>query len=217
MAVREVFEDIPAHEWEGLQRHIARASGKVIVIVHPFFYQNSGETADSRATKRNRAEFDEQIQVLMRQQKIPVVILEDWRFIERTQDKLRNITRGKPLIVPTQSESWVLRHRGSGHIQIRTDDLQRQLIERLHSYGARTVTIAGAEALRNEDPVVEAYERQLHKNLATHHTPLTGSCAGNTYANFIKSEHFKDKVVSYRPAAVFPYHAYARETRPRRK
>jgi hypothetical protein len=214
MATRSVFEDIPAHEWDTLRQKIARAGGRVIVMVHPYFYKNGGPTADSKTTNKSMGEFDGHVDKLLRQQKIPVVVLEGHTHIEQTQNRFK-IMRVHPLIIPTEPESWRIRHSGKNSSAVTHDESQKQLINRLHNAGAKNVMIAGAEALPNEDRDVEAYEKRVHPKGIPREIPLTGSCAGNTYANLVKSEHFQNKDIRYHPGALFPYSPYNKPQRRR--
>lgn len=210
------LRDIEKRQWQELAAKVRTANGKVIVLVHPFFY-----------TKPGMDKFEASVVKTLRQSKTPVVILVEQEKIRERQARLEALgVSGRHLILPTGPEdpklvlkttfirrrSFEEKQDAPGLIErVRKDGAKKaftaligrkpvyekpgnpMLIEILKRAGAKRVFVGGivAQAGPRVNKEVEAYERRwLPRTRVPSEKTISKGCAGGTYKNLIGVKEF---------------------------
>lgn len=203
------FDDVPAHEWKRMERLVARAKGRLVVLVHPY-YLYEGRSEDGR---KSQFAYYRTLGSLLRNKSTPVVILEEQARLASRQHVYGRIAGASgalaPLVLPTFDASPLVVHRDripdvgeDGH------HAHRRLFEKLQAIGAKTILVGGMYADWHHDDAVADYEgawlagnRAIPKSSGE---PFTAACAGNVYKNLIASRKFP--TVRWMPNAMLDYY-----------
>ena len=191
MVKRQIGLDyIPERKLNRLRERVERAGGKLIVIVHPFYREG---------TTKYFEKYEKAVEALLRKSSWPIVVLEEAGKIKNgsIQGRLRKLGAKSVFLIPTTSGSPSIQRRVENERPI-IDSEMDSLPSQLEKVGAKDVYVAGMYAIRENEPVVRAYESMLFAKKKNGKSkfkyledPLAGGCAGYTYAKLIHSKKFR--------------------------
>jgi len=210
------IHDVTEGEWETLGARVGRASGRLIIVVHPYYHRRipAGNGAESNKQK----EYEMAVDNLLKSPDAPVLILEEHGRIKKTRDRLNALRSSNPEmpnhpIVPTLSNrpEGILRWGEGDRIRyVVPDEGLGMLIERLEKAGVEEVDIAGMEVhLSNDSRAGDIADRGYTKNDL--HTRSPG-CAGRVCMHLTDSGRFRR--VSILPKASYPLKPLREQTIP---
>jgi hypothetical protein len=182
------LQDIPAEELKELREKIKRAHGKVIVLVHPFFFPSASVPIKYGAGGRLPQEYKKARLNLLKQSKTPLVILEEAAQIKKTRAQLEKLKAPKHLILPTLGEMPILATNilGSG--------ASPSLFRILKACKAKRVFVGGMLAKRAADftpASISLHELKWLRGKRTISKPISKGCVGSTYKGLVESGKFE--------------------------
>ena len=169
------------------KKAVKASKGKVIVLVHPYYSNQSSHPFEDYQTYINLLS-----KLIQAKHKIPVILLEEKRKQPKTEQKLAQLN---PFTVQTKPadpepiDGW--------------DKLHKHLTKS----GVKTVLIGGMNSLRSSyiaphaKPIIE-YEKTLLK------PPLVGitlECVSGVYSSFIQNKHLGYIKIHLIPRLLFPH------------
>ncbi len=175
------IKKIPDSEWIDFRAAVAKAKGRVIVVVHPFYGDNQLKQDNEKYAK-----YRQNVLRLLQESKTPVVVLEEVSKMRQIEEKI-----GK------RENVWVLPTEIGGPGLITDIESSREhivdytgitLARRLKNAGVKLALVAGMYAHKNgTDSAVRNHEEKwLPKNRKPQGASWT-ACAGSIYQGLIHS------------------------------
>lgn len=126
------LEDIEQADWRKITRAIKESNGKVMVLVHPFFYE------------RVRKAYNRVMDGLLVKSKIPVIILEEGKNVRKLKKHLKKLNAPKHLILPTDdADPKLVKSIDPKTKKPVLGKEEAELIELLEQTGAKKIFVGG--------------------------------------------------------------------------